>query len=94
VNLVAITGVNYPFVMEAWRASQKIDPELVYFLADGTADLAKAVGLSVDLSGFGLGIRSNRYAMVIEDNVVKYVAIEDVPTSVEKTTAEAVLKHL
>jgi peroxiredoxin len=63
-------------------------------LADGNADFAKALGLEIDLAAFGLGTRSKRYAMIVDDGVVKYLAVEDSPPQHEKATAEKLLKAL
>ncbi len=56
-------------------------------LADGSGDFAKAIGLEIDLSGFGLGLRSKRYAMLVDDGVVKVLNVEDSPPIAEKSSA-------
>jgi glutaredoxin/glutathione-dependent peroxiredoxin len=93
VDAIAVTGVNDVFVMNAWAKSTgglgKIE-----FLADGNGDFAKAVGLSLDGTGFGLGIRSQRYSMVIDDGVVTALNVEDAPSKADVSGAEAVLKDL
>ncbi len=93
VDTIAVTGVNDVFVMEAWKkatgATGKID-----FLADGNADFAKAIDLAMDGSGGGLGTRSKRYAMVVEDGVVKALNIEDAPGKAEVSGADNLLKSL
>ena len=61
-------------------------------LADGSGDFAKAIGLSMDGSGFGLGTRSQRYAMVVEDGTVKALAVEDAPSKAVSAGAEEILK--
>jgi peroxiredoxin len=66
VDAIAVTGVNDVFVMNAW-AEATGGKGLIEFLADGSGAFAKAVGLDLDLSQRGLGIRSKRYAMVVED---------------------------
>ena len=75
VNTVAVTAVNDIFVLEAWRnatgAGNKID-----FLADGNAAFANAIGMAFD-SGPGMGTRSKRYSMLVEDGIVKTVNLED-----------------
>jgi peroxiredoxin len=91
-DAVAVTAVNDAFVMDAWsKASGGGD---IQFLADGSADFAKAVGLDLDASGGGMGIRSKRYAMVVEDGVVKHLAIEEAPSTITVSSAESILNAL
>src|SRR5213596_3013345 len=78
IDTIAVTGVNDVFVMDAWKKASGADGK-VEFLADGSGDFAKALGLTVDLGARGLGTRSQRYAMVVEDGVVKTLNIEDAP---------------
>lgn len=93
VDAIAVTAVNDPFVMEAWQKAS--DPEgKVLFLADGNADFAKSVGLSLDGSGFGLGTRSQRYAMLVEDGVVKVLNVEDAPGKADTSGADALLAQI
>jgi peroxiredoxin len=87
---IACTAVNDVFVLSAWAKARDAQDDIT-MLADGNADFAKALGLDIDLSQFGLGIRSKRYAMIVEDGVVKYFAIEDSPPEHIKATAEKVL---
>ena len=93
VKSIAVTGVNDVFVMEAWKkatgAGGKID-----FLADGNGEFAKAIGMDFDGSGNGLGTRSKRYSMLVDDGVVKVVNIEDVPGKCEVTSGQALLKQI
>jgi len=93
VDTIAVTGVNDVFVMNAWKKSTDTDGK-IEFLADGSAAFANAIGLSVDLGARGLGTRSQRYAMVIEDGVVKTLNVEDVPGKAEVSGAENLLKGL
>src|SRR5260370_20328427 len=75
VNTIAVTAVNDVFVMDAWKkatAADKID-----FLADGNGEFAKAVDLTFDRSGNALGTRSKRYAMLVEDGVVRKIYIAE-----------------
>lgn len=90
VTMIACTSVNDAYVLDAWAKSRNAKDDIT-MLADGSGDFAKAVGLDIDLSKFGLGLRSKRYAMVLEDGVVKYLAIEDSPPEHIKATAEKVL---
>ena len=75
VDSVVCISVNDPFVMAAWGEAQQVG-DLVVMLADGNGEFTKAVGLEMDGSGFGLGTRSQRYAMVIEDGVVTTLHVE------------------
>jgi peroxiredoxin len=91
VDTIACLAVNDAFVMDAWGKSQNADDLLM--LADGNAELTKALGLELDASGFGLGIRSQRYAMIVEDGVVKHLNVEQ-GTGVEVSAAEKILALL
>ncbi|MEA2935389.1 MAG: glutaredoxin/glutathione-dependent peroxiredoxin [Variibacter sp.] len=93
IDTIAVTGVNDHFVMDAWRdASGAADK--VEFLADGNAEFAKAIDLTFDGSGNGLGTRSKRYSMLVEDGVVTRIEVEEAPGKVEVTSAENMLKAL
>jgi peroxiredoxin len=93
VNTIAVTGVNDVFVMEAWKkasgAEGKID-----FLADGNAEFAKAIGMDFDASGNGLGTRSKRYSMLIDDGVVKTINVEPGPGKCEISDGLTLLKQI
>jgi glutaredoxin/glutathione-dependent peroxiredoxin len=93
IDTIAVTGVNDVFVMDAWKKNTDADGK-IEFLADGAAAFAKAIGLSLDLSERGLGMRSQRYAMVVEDGVVKTLNIEDAPGKADISGAENLLKGL
>ena len=93
VDTIAVTGVNDVFVMEAWKKSTGAGGR-IEFLADGNGDFAKALGLSLDASGLGLGIRSKRYAMLVDDGVVKKLIVEEVPSKAEMSSAENLLKQM
>jgi glutaredoxin/glutathione-dependent peroxiredoxin len=92
VDRIFCTSVNDPFVMAAWARSQRIGDK-VTLLADGNGELARAMGLEIDLSRAGLGIRNKRYAAVIEDGIVTQLALEEA-TGLEVSSAEAVLASL
>jgi peroxiredoxin len=93
IDTIAVTGVNDIFVMGAWK--RDTDPNnKVEFLADGNADFAKAIDLTFDGSGNGLGLRSRRYCMVVEDGVVKKLNIEEAPGKVEVSGGDSLLKQL
>ncbi len=86
VDTVICTAVNDHFVMGAWaRAS---NAQGIVMLSDGNAEFARAVGLTLDVSAHGMGLRGERYALIAEDGVVKYLGIGDL----EHSGVEAVLK--
>jgi peroxiredoxin len=92
VDTIACIAVNDAFVMKAWAAQQ--DPEGdITFLADGNGDFTKAVGLELDGTGFGMGLRSQRYAAIIDDGVVTELLVEPAP-GLEVSSAESVLGKL
>lgn len=76
VDAIACISVNDAFVMGAWGKDQGVGDK-IDMLADGSADFAKAAGLVLDLTERGLGIRSQRYAMVVDDGVVKTISVEE-----------------
>ena len=75
VDEIWCVSVNDVFVMGAWGRDQKVDGK-VRMLADGSAEFAKATGLTLDLTARGLGLRSNRYSMLVKDGVVKTLNVE------------------
>jgi glutaredoxin/glutathione-dependent peroxiredoxin len=87
VDMVACTAVNDVFVLTAWAKDSKADGK-IQMLADGSAEFAKKIGLEVDLTARGLGVRSRRYSMIVQDGVVKSLNIEE-GTGVEKSGATA-----
>jgi peroxiredoxin len=89
---VVCVSVNDPFVMEAWGQNQNVG-ETVEMLADGNAELTEAMGLVMDGSGFGLGKRSQRFAAILDDGVVSWLAIEPGP-GLKVSSAEEVLAAL
>ena len=92
VDAVLVTSVNDVFVMDAWAKSA--GAEGIEFLSDGNGDFAKAIRLTMDGSGFGLGLRSQRYSMVVEDGVVTALNVEDTPSKAQISGAENILKDL
>jgi peroxiredoxin len=92
VDTIACLSVNDAFVMDAW-AKDRGASDKVLLLADGNADFTRAVGLELDGSGFGMGVRSQRYALIVEDGVVKHVAVE-APMKFEVSRAEDILAAL
>lgn len=93
VDQILCVAVNDPFVLSAWEKARNVNGK-VTILSDGNAEFTRAIGLDLDASGFGLGTRSKRYAMVVEDGVVKNLLVEDVPTQAEKSSASAILAAL
>ena len=92
VDAIACLSVNDAFVMDAWGKDQNVEDK-VMMLADGNGDFTKAVGLTMDGTGYGMGLRSQRYAMVIDNGVVKTLNVE-APGAFEVSSAESVLKGL
>ena len=92
VDTIAVTAVNDVFVMEAWKKATAADT--VEFLADGNGEFAKAMDLSFDGSGNGLGTRSKRYSMLVDDGVVKKLNVEEAPGKADLSGADALLKQL
>lgn len=90
VDLIACLSVNDAFVMKAWSEAQ--NAEQITMVADGGAELTKALGLEMDSGSFG-GVRSRRYAMIIEDGVVTALNVEE-PKTFEVSSAEAILELL
>ena len=92
VDAIVCTAVNDVFVMNAWGKDQGAGDK-VAMVADGDAEFTKATGLELDLTGKGLGLRCQRFAMVVDDGVVEALMI-DPAGAFEKTSAESVLKAL
>ena len=86
---VACMAVNDAFVMKAWGKDRGV-PEGLMMLADGNGDFAKSLGLEMDASKFGMGMRSKRFALYAEDGVVKQVHVE-APGEFKVSSAEAML---
>jgi peroxiredoxin len=93
VDVIALTSVNDPFVLSAWAeatgAKGKID-----FLADGSAVFAKALGLDLDLTERGMGVRSKRYSALVKDGVVKELNIEPQPGVADLSGAAHILEQI
>lgn len=90
VDLIACVAVNDAFVMKAWGEAQNASELMM--LADGDASFTKALGLEMDTAGFG-GVRSQRYAMIIDNGVVTLLNVEE-PKAFEASKAEVVLAAL
>jgi peroxiredoxin len=93
VDAVACISVNDPFVMGAWGKDQGSDDK-VMMLADGSGVFTKAAGMELDLTARGLGVRSMRYAAIVDNGVVKWLAIEPNPGELSVSGADAVLAQL
>ena len=92
IDTVACISVNDPFVMGAWGKDRSVGDN-VMMLADGNGEFTAAIGLEMDGSGFGLGTRSQRYAMVIDDGVVTLLNVESGP-GLDVSSAESILASL
>ena len=92
-NTIAIVSVNDAFVMNAWKRDTDQRDEAI-FLADGNAEFTKAIGMELDASGNGLGIRSKRYSMLVDDGVVKKLNLEPAPGKVEVSGGDTLLGQL
>lgn len=91
VDEIICTSVNDVFVMDAWGKNQ--NAEHITMLADGNGELASALGLVMDMSGFKLGtLRSKRYAMIVNDGVVEVLNVDD--KGIDKSSAETILAAL
>ena len=93
VDAIVVTAVNDAFVMDAWTKASGCDGKIEY-IADGNGEFARAIGLFFDGSGNGLGTRSKRYAMVVEDGVVKTLNVEDAPGKADLSGADNLMKSL
>jgi peroxiredoxin len=92
VDTIACLAVNDAFVMGAWGKAQNTGDK-VLMLADGAAAFTKQLGLDLDLTGPGMGVRSKRYAMLVDNGTVKALQVE-APGAFEVSSAEAILKAL
>jgi peroxiredoxin len=93
VDAIACMSVNDPFVLKAWGEHSNVGDK-VTLLSDGNAELTQKMGLEFDGSGAGLGTRCKRFAMLVDDGVVKALNVEDSPGSVEVTNADKLLAEL
>ena len=93
VDAIAVTAVNDVFVMTEWKKASGAEGK-IEFLADGNGDFAKALDLTMDGSAGGLGLRSKRYSMLIENGVVTKLNVEEAPGKAETSSAETLLKQM
>ncbi len=91
VDEVVCLSVNDAFVMDAWGKTQ--NAEELHMVGDGNADFAKAVGLDLDLTARGMGVRLQRFAMIVEDGVVKHINVEE-PGKFDVSSAERMMELL
>jgi peroxiredoxin len=92
VDTIACTAVNDIFVMTAWAADQGANDQIL-MLADGNADYVRKLGLELDGTAFGLGIRGQRFAMIVDDGALTTLLVDE-PGKFEVTSAEVILEHL
>jgi peroxiredoxin len=93
IDEIAVTSVNDVFVLSAWAKDTETAGKIT-FLADGSGEFASALGLTLDLSERGLGMRSQRYAMLVENGVVTKLNIEASPGEAKTSSAEALLEQI
>lgn len=93
VDEVVCIAVNDPFVLDAWGKSQNVNGR-IRILSDGNATFSQAIGLTFDGSMAGLGTRSRRYAMIVEDGTVEFLAVEDAPPMMEVSGADNIMDAL
>jgi glutaredoxin/glutathione-dependent peroxiredoxin len=91
IDTIACMSVNDAFVMGAWGKAQNADE--VVMLADGNGEFTKALGLEMDATGYGMGMRSKRFSMIVDDGVVKHLAVEPAG-GVDVSSAEKILEKL
>jgi peroxiredoxin len=93
VDQIMCISVADPFVLKAW--AEVVDPDKkVLMLTDNNAQFAKKMGLDIDLSHLGLGIRSTRYAMLVENNIINMLNIEKEPQNLDMTNSKVIAKCL
>lgn len=92
VDTIACMAVNDVFVMHAWGKDRGVGDK-VHMLADGNGDYARALGLELDGTGFGMGMRGQRFAIVVDDGVATHVAVE-APGEFEVSKAESILASI
>jgi len=92
VDAIVCLSVNDAYVMDAWGKRNNVEDRII-MAADGNADLARALGLDLDLTARGMGIRCQRFAMIVDDGVVKLLNVEQ-PGKFEVSDAETILKAL
>lgn len=91
---IVCIAVNDAFTLHAWGELNGVKDYDILMLSDGNADFTRAVGMQIDASELGMGLRSKRYAMIVENKVVKQFYLEEKPNSFKVSGAEHVLTHL
>ena len=92
VDTIACMAVNEVFVMDAWGKDRDVGDK-VSMLADGNGEYSKALGLEMDATAFGMGMRGQRFAIIVDDGVASHVAVEDAG-ALQVSSAEAILANL
>ncbi len=90
IDAIACTSVNDVFVLTQWAKDSGAEGKIT-MLADGSADFAKKLGLEIDLTARGLGVRSKRYSMVVDNGVLSVLNVEDAPPQHDKSSAATLL---
>lgn len=93
VDEIVVTAVNDAFVLSEW-AKATGGAGRIRFVSDGNGDFVRAVGLDKDSTPRGMGIRSRRFAMIVEDGVVRWIAVDEVPGQVIASSAARILEEL
>ena len=93
VKKIICISINDPFVMDAWGKAHNVQDEIL-MVSDSKGEFTKSIGAEKDLSHRGLGIRSSRYTMLIENNIIVKISEEEVPGKCEITSAENFLKDI
>ena len=91
-NIICLS-VNDQFVAKVWRDSKSLKDDFL-FIADGNAQVTESLGMILDCSGFGMGNRSNRYVMFIEDKIIKKLILEEDPGVCKLTNADSILNSI
>ncbi|HKG76914.1 MAG TPA: peroxiredoxin [Beijerinckiaceae bacterium] len=94
IDAIVVTAVNDVFVLDAWSKASGAADKGIEFIADGNGDFARALGLTFEGSGYGLGTRSQRYAMIVDDGVVKSLNVEDAPSKADVSGADNLLRTM
>ncbi len=92
IDTIACMAVNDVFVMDAWGKDRGVGDRIL-MLADGNGEYSKALGLELDASGFGMGMRGQRFALILDDGTVTHVAVEE-GGKLDVSSAEAILAAL
>ena len=93
IDEIICVAVNDPFVLDVWEKVTQAQGKIT-LLSDGNGEFTKAMGLTLEANGYGLGVRSQRYVALVDNGVVNSLQIEPHPTQCTVTCAEEILKHL